>query len=119
MSKIFSRDSWSEILEALSANWFRTLLTAFGVFWGIFILVILLAAGKGLENGVKQGFGDMATNSMFMWTQTVSRLYKGMPRGRRYNFRTADVDAIKQQVPHMKYVSRSEEHTSELQSRPH
>lgn len=105
MSKIFSRDSWSEILEALSANWFRTLLTAFGVFWGIFILVILLAAGKGLENGVKQGFGDMATNSMFMWTQTASRPYKGMPRGRRYNFRTADVAAIKQQVPHMKYVS--------------
>ncbi|HZH70371.1 MAG TPA: ABC transporter permease [Flavobacteriaceae bacterium] len=102
---MFSRDSWSEILEALSANWFRTLLTAFGVFWGIFILVILLAAGKGLENGVKQGFGDMATNSMFMWTQTASRPYKGMPRGRRYNFRTADVDAIKQQVPHMKYVS--------------
>jgi|SRR5690554_3431386 len=105
MSKIFNRDNWSEILEALSANWFRTVLTAFGVFWGIFILVILLAAGKGLENGVKQGFGDMATNSMFMWTQTASRPYKGMPRGRRYNFRTADVDAIKQQVPHMKYVS--------------
>lgn len=105
MSKIFSRDSWGEILEALSANWFRTLLTAFGVFWGIFILVILLAAGKGLENGVKQGFGDMATNSMFMWAQTASRPYKGLPRGRRYNFKIADVEAIKQNVPHMKYVS--------------
>ncbi|HBR52894.1 MAG TPA: multidrug ABC transporter ATP-binding protein, partial [Flavobacteriaceae bacterium] len=43
MSKIFSRDSWAEIIEALSSNWFRTLLTAFGVLWGIFILVILLA----------------------------------------------------------------------------
>src|SRR5680860_614074 len=102
---MFSKDTWSEILEALTANWFRTLLTAFGVLWGIFILVILLAAGKGLENGVKQGFGGMATNSMFMWTQTPSKPYKGLPKGRRYNFKTGDVEAIKQNVPNLRFVS--------------
>ncbi len=102
---MFSKDTWSEIIEALTANWFRTLLTAFGVLWGIFILVILLAAGKGLENGVKQGFGGMATNSMFMWAQTPSTPYKGLPKGRRYNFKTSDVEAIKQQVPDLRYVS--------------
>jgi len=102
---MFSKDTWSEILEALTANWFRTLLTSFGVLWGIFILVILLAAGKGLENGVKQGFGGMATNSMFMWTQTPSKSYKGLPKGRRYNFKTGDVEAIKQNVPNLRFVS--------------
>lgn len=102
---MFSRDTWSEILEALTANWFRTILTAFGVLWGIFILVILLAAGKGLENGVKQGFGGMATNTMFMWTQTPSKPYKGLPKGRRYNFKKADVEAIKQNVPDLRFVS--------------
>lgn len=102
---MFSRDTWSEIIEALTANWFRTLLTAFGVLWGIFILVILLAAGKGLENGVKQGFGGMATNSMFMWAQTPSQSYKGLPKGRRYNFKISDVAAIKQQVPDIRFVS--------------
>ncbi|MCP9198650.1 ABC transporter permease [Gramella sp. GC03-9] len=102
---MFSRDRWSEIIEALTSNWFRTVLTAFGVMWGIFILVILLAAGKGLENGVKQGFGGMATNSMFMWTQTVSKPYKGMPKGRRYSFEIEDVDAIKRQVPELMIVS--------------
>ena len=102
---MFSRDNWDEILEALSANWFRTLLTAFGVLWGIFILVILLAAGKGLENGVKQGFGGMATNSMFMWTQVTSKPYKGMPKGRRYSFKTDDVAAIKQEVPDLRFIS--------------
>ncbi len=105
MSKIFSRDSWTEILEALSSNWFRTVLTAFGVMWGIFILVILLAAGKGLENGVKQGFDGMATNSMFMWTQTASKPYKGLPKGRRYRFKIGDVEAIKQSVPNLRFVS--------------
>ncbi|RKS55961.1 putative ABC transport system permease protein [Gillisia mitskevichiae] len=102
---MFSRDKWSEILEALTSNWFRTILTAFGVLWGIFILVILLAAGKGLENGVKQGFGGIATNSMFMWAQTPSKPYKGLPKGRRYNFKISDVAAIKQNVPNLKYVS--------------
>ncbi|MCC8359918.1 ABC transporter permease [Salinimicrobium sediminilitoris] len=102
---MFSRDNWDEILEALSANWFRTILTAFGVLWGIFILVILLAAGKGLENGVKQGFGGMATNSMFMWTQVTSKPYKGLPKGRRYNFKIDDVAAIKREVPNMRFVS--------------
>jgi len=105
MSKLFSRDSWAEIIEALSSNWFRTILTAFGVLWGIFILVILLAAGNGLENGVKQGFAGMATNSMFMWSQTASKPYKGLPKGRRYNFKTDDIFAIKQNVPNLKYVS--------------
>ena len=102
---MFSRDNWSEIIEALTANWFRTLLTAFGVLWGIFILVILLAAGKGLENGVKKDFGGMATNSMFMWAQTPSKPYKGLPKGRRYNFKISDVAAIKQNVPDLRFVS--------------
>ena len=102
---MFSRDRWDEIIEALTANWFRTLLTAFGVLWGIFILVILLAAGKGLENGVKQGFSGMATNSMFMWSQTISKSYKGLPKGRNYNFKLGDVEAIKETVPGLEIVS--------------
>lgn len=105
MNSMFSSDRWSEIIEALSSNWFRTVLTAFGVLWGIFILVILLAAGNGLENGIKQAFTGMATNSMFMWAQNVSQPYKGLPKGRRYNFKLNDVQAIKQQVPGLRYVS--------------
>lgn len=102
---MLSRDRWSEILEALTANWFRTVLTAFGVLWGIFILVILLAAGKGLENGVKQGFSGIATNTMFMWTQVASKPYKGMPKGRRFSYDIDDVTAIKEQIPGLRFVS--------------
>lgn len=105
MSKLFSRDSWEEIIEALSSNWFRTVLTSFGVMWGIFILVILLAAGKGLENGVKQGFDGMATNSMFMWTQTATKPYKGLPKGRRFRYKIEDVEAIRQTVPNLRFIS--------------
>ncbi|MBK0370268.1 ABC transporter permease [Flavobacterium agrisoli] len=102
---MFKKDNWDEILQALTANVFRTVLTAFGVFWGIFILVILLAAGNGLENGVKKGFDGIATNTMFMWSQTTSKAYKGLPKTRRYDFRNSDVAALKQAFPDLLYVS--------------
>jgi putative ABC transport system permease protein len=102
---MFDRDKWIEILEALTANTFRTILTAFGVFWGIFILVILLAAGNGLENGVKKGFSGMATNTMFMWTQPTSKPYKGLPQTRKFNFKNNDVPALKASFPDLLYVS--------------
>lgn len=102
---MFSRDRWDEILEALSANKFRTFLTAFGVFWGITILVLLLAMTNGLKNGVTSGFGNFATNSMFMWTQGTSKPYKGLPKGRNFNYKIGDVAAIKAEIPNLKYVS--------------
>ena len=102
---MFNRDRWNEIIEALTSNVFRTILTAFGVFWGIFILIILLAAGKGLENGVKQDFGDIATNTMFMWTQGISKPYKGLPKGRRFTYKVDDVAAIRDNVPNLRFVS--------------
>ncbi|GEP49597.1 ABC transporter ATP-binding protein [Flavobacterium noncentrifugens] len=102
---MFDRDKWNEIIEALTANVFRTVLTAFGVFWGIFILVILLAAGTGLENGVKKGFAGIATNTMFMWTQSTSKAYKGLPQNRQFHFKNNDVDALKSKFPDLLYVS--------------
>ena len=84
---MFNRDRWNEILEALNANRFRTLLTAFGVFWGIFILVLLLALTNGLKNGVQADFGNFATNSIFMWSQGTSMPYKGLPKGRFFNLK--------------------------------
>ena len=102
---MFNRDRWSEILEVLTSNWLRTLLTAFGVFWGIFILILLLSAGKGLENGIRQDFGDIATNTMFMWTRRVSKSYQGMSKGRRFNYRISDVADIRQNVPDLRFIS--------------
>ncbi|MBU2940055.1 ABC transporter permease [Lacinutrix sp. C3R15] len=102
---MFNRDRWDEILQALTANKFRTFLTAFGVFWGITILVLLLALTNGLKNGVTADFGNFATNSMFMWTQSTTKAYKGLPKGRRFNFKLNDVETLKREIPELKYVS--------------
>lgn len=102
---MFNKDRWKEIIEVLTSNMFRTILTAFGVFWGILILIILLAAGKGLENGIKTDFGDIATNTMFMWSQTTSKEYEGLPKGRRFEFKLSDVESLRENIPNLRFIS--------------
>ncbi|MBS9460798.1 ABC transporter permease [Flagellimonas sp. 389] len=102
---MFNRDRWREILEVLTSNVGRTILTAFGVCWGIFILIVLLAAGKGFENGIRQDFGDIATNTMFMWTRSTTKAYEGLPKGRSFEFKVDDVQAIKDNVPNLRFIS--------------
>lgn len=102
---MFNRDRWKEIMEVLSSNVLRTVATAFGVGWGIFILIILLAAGKGLENGIRQEFNGVATNTLFMWTETTSMAYQGLPEGRDFNFKLSDVDLIRRNVPGLRIIS--------------
>lgn len=102
---MFNRDRWKEILEVLTSNWFRTVLTAFGVFWGIFILIVLLAAGKGLENGINADFGDIATNTMFMWTRRTTKPYQGLPKDRSFEFQREDVQSIRNNVPNLRFIS--------------
>ncbi len=102
---MFDLDRWQEIYHVLKKNKIRTFLTAFGVFWGIFMLVIMLGSGNGLRNGVTQNFGDMATNSVFVWPQQTSIPYKGFTRGRRYNFDDEDTKALRSSVPEIKYLA--------------
>nr|WP_297787227.1 ABC transporter permease [uncultured Allomuricauda sp.] len=102
---MFNKDRWREIIEVLTTNVWRTIFTAFGVCWGIFILIVLLAAGKGLENGIKQDFGNIATNTMFMWTRATTKGYEGLPKGRRFEFKIDDVEALRDNVPNLRFIS--------------
>jgi len=102
---MFDRDKWQEIMMALKQNKLRSTLTAFGVFWGIFMLVIMLGSGKGLENGAYDGMGGFATNSVFVWAQNTTIPYKGFKKGRRYNFSNSDTKALRDQVPEIKMLA--------------
>jgi putative ABC transport system permease protein len=92
-------------MEVLTKNWCRTLLTAFGVFWGILILIILLAAGKGLENGIRSDFDNIATNTMFIWTRSTTRAYDGLPKDRDFNFKIRDVSLLRENFPQLRFIS--------------
>lgn len=98
-------DKWQEILQTLERHKLRTALTAFGVFWGIFMLVILLGTGKGLENGVLEGFGSYR-NVVFMWTGgPTQRPYKGLNSGRWIVITPQDLDVIKNTTPELRYLT--------------
>jgi putative ABC transport system permease protein len=97
-------EKWREILGTLSRHKLRTALTAFGVFWGIFMLTVLLGAGKGLENGVNEGF-PRVTNTVYIWSQGPTQVpYQGMPIGRQVTLRPGDVDAIARNVASVSFV---------------
>ena len=82
-------------------NKLRTFLTAFGVLWGIIMLIILLGAGQGLQNGVQSNFGGMATNSIYMWGRSTSKPFAGLPPGRPIEMTVEDGEAMVQQVPNI------------------
>ncbi len=102
--KIFDADRWQEIFSTLKKNKLRTFFTAFGVFWGIFMLVIMMGSGSGLENAVGRDMGGMATNSVFMWSMRTTMPYKGFDRGRFYNFRNGDTEALLENIPEIKHI---------------
>ncbi|MEM7050995.1 MAG: ABC transporter permease [Acidobacteriota bacterium] len=102
---MFDLDDWQEIWNALSHNKLRTLLTAFGVFWGIFMLVIMLGSGNGLRNGVDADFTSGATNSVFIWPQRTSMPFRGLPEGRRFNFDNDDTAAVIAAIPNASIVA--------------
>ena len=95
---MFDIDKWQEILGTMQKNKLRTFLTAFGVFWGIFMLVLLLGAGKGLENGVYNRFGAGAKNSIYVWSGKTALAHKGMSPGREIKFTNQDLDAMEREI---------------------
>lgn len=89
---MFNLERWQEIFDAIAKNKLRTFLTGISVASGIFILVILLGVGKGLQNGIEKQFERDAAGIMEVWAQTTTKEYKGLNPGRQIQFRNSDYD---------------------------
>lgn len=97
MKFLFDSDTWQEIYGSIRKNKGRTIITIIGVLWGIFLLVVLLGAARGMENGFNRIFGSFATNSVFVWTQSTDTPFKGFQKGRRFELTFNDIDVLKRE----------------------
>ena len=98
-------DAFHELMETLLRNKTRSLLTGFGVFWGVFMLVALMGGGSGMKELIDSNFAGFATNAAMVWGQPTTKPYHGFRKGRQWSLVRSDVDRLREQVPQLDVIS--------------
>jgi len=91
----FDLNRWQEIFSIMWANKLRTILTAFSVWWGIFMLVLLLGSSNGLKNSFEREFADTLINIFWVRTWQTSEPFQGLPKNRRITLHNSDIEMLK------------------------
>jgi len=102
---MFDRDKWQEIFSTIRKNKTRTILTGFSVATGIFMLIFLLGAGRGLRNGMTNVFAQDATNSMQIYGGRTTKAYKGTPEGKFIQMVNDDYLSLKKSIEKLNVIS--------------
>lgn len=98
-------DTYQEILSTLARNKTRSLLTGFGVFWGVFMLVGLIGGGDGVKELLSKNFRGFATNSAFAFAQPTTKPYDGFRKGRQWKMTYKDVERLRQHLPELDIIT--------------
>lgn len=93
---MFDSEQWREVFDNIAKNKLRAILTGVSVFTGIFMLIILLGAGRGLRNGFEHGFKGNAINAIHIWGGVTSMPYKGLLANREVDLTNEDLTALRQ-----------------------
>ncbi|MCR5326351.1 MAG: ABC transporter permease [Bacteroidales bacterium] len=101
----FDVDTYREIADSLVRNKSRSLLTGFGVFWGIFMLLFLIGGGKGLKQVITSNFEGFATNTSIVFPMQTSKPWKGMKEGRSWDMTYTDIERFRNMIPELETVT--------------
>ena len=105
MRRLFDLDKWQEIFSSLTKHKLRTGLTALGVIWGIFMLIVMMGAGTALENGSMHEFGKWSVKSLFVWTERTTVPYHGLQAGRFVPLYMDDIKAVENRIQGIDLIS--------------
>ncbi|MCO6483443.1 MAG: ABC transporter permease [Flavobacteriales bacterium] len=102
---MFDHEKWAEIFDTIGKNKLRTVLTGFSVFWGIFMLIILLGTGNGLSNGFSYNFRNTAKNTIDLWGGQTTKPWQGLAVDRDIQLDTRDVEALRHAIPGLQHIT--------------
>jgi len=98
-------DTMREIGDSLVRNKKRSVLTGFGVFWGLFMLLFMIGGGQGIKQMLRSIFDGFAQNTTIIVPSNTSKPYKGLPEGRSWSLSNTDVERLRQMVPEIGVIS--------------
>lgn len=101
----FDLDTFKEISDTLTRNKSRSILTGFGVFWGLFMLLFMLGGGKGFKQKMAANFEGFATNTTIIFAEKTTKPYKGFKEGRWWNLDLDDVERLRLMIPELEVIS--------------
>ncbi|MDR1667139.1 MAG: ABC transporter permease [Bacteroidales bacterium] len=102
---MFDLDKWKEIWATITRNRTRSILTAFGVSWGLFMFILLVGFGNGFKKGVMDNFSGISPNACFFWTNRTSVPFEGYRKGRRWEMNSKDLTLVREKAQSVKYIS--------------
>jgi len=98
-------DTFAQTLRTLWAHKLRSLLTMFGLAWGVFSLLLLVGFGEGFRSGQEKNMANLGRDIMFTFTGRIPGVEGSSLSGRTYHFTYADYMAIRDQARNLRCVS--------------
>ena len=97
-------DLFRDVFRTLWAHKLRAFLTMFGIAWGIVSIVLMVAAGEGLEKGQEQQSKTLGKDVMIVFHGRTSLQAGGIHAGRLVHWDDADLPAVQSETPDCQYT---------------
>src|SRR5690554_7116230 len=94
-----------EFFNDLRKQKLRSFLTLVAIAWGTLSVILLLAFGRGLGNGMTKGLLGAGSQVIIIYGGQTSMNYEGLGIGRAIRFTDDDVELIQKTVPGIAYSS--------------
>jgi putative ABC transport system permease protein len=99
-----TRDLIGDVFSTLWAHKLRTLLTMFGIAWGIVSIVLMVAAGEGLRVGQAKQSETLGKDIMIVFHGRTSLQAGGQRAGREVRWVSRDVPFVQEQSPDCQHI---------------